>query len=370
MEDKDIERVWYTSLVSDNEQLDRLFEPQCALDVLAKKRADYIVDSTRLTRLFVHKRNYYESKNIEWDFNKTFSVDHYEFFIKFLSKKEKELCKKITYGDMYAKRVNAYAYPDEKWGDFVCVNVALYYFAYYMVLALIEPLKYDIPWHIVGNSIRIALRTWIGCEALDFEMDPRGIIPKEIEDDINGIVPFILVFISGHEFSHHLLGHCDKNNLRNMVLWSNGENVYSEKIYNVSQKDEFAADLGALTIPAYPDGIYEKIYGSALIWFIMLDLAEHASNQINPSLQYGYQTHPTALDRYNYILHNAPKTEHFSNELYEQILKLAEVIKEFISNDISENYGELYDEERYGSAYLDKPNTKWRGKELIDREDY
>ena len=37
---------------------------------------------------------------------------------------EKELCKKITYGDMYAKKVNAYAYPDEKWGDFVCVNKA------------------------------------------------------------------------------------------------------------------------------------------------------------------------------------------------------------------------------------------------------
>ena len=26
--------------------------------------------------------------------------------------------------------------------------------------------------------------------------------------------------------------------------------------------------------------------------------------------------------------------------------------------------------EAYGSAYLDKPNTKWRGKELIDRVDY
>lgn len=365
-----MEKMWYISLVKDNKQLNRLFEPQCALDVLNKKRADYIVDSTRLTRLFIHKRDYYESKNIEWDFSKTFSVAHYETFIEYLSENEKELCKKITYGDMYAKKVNAYAYPDEKWGDFVCVNKATYYFAYYMTLGLIEPLKHEIPLHIVKNSIRIALRTWLGCEALDFEMDPRGRIPNEIENDINRIVPLILVFISGHEFSHHLLGHCDKNNLKNLVLWSNGQNTYSEKIYNASQKDEFAADLGSLTIPKYTNEMYEKIYECALIWFVMLDLAEYATNQINPSAQQGYQTHPTALERYMYILNNAPKTDRFSEKSYEQILKCAEGIKDFISKDISENYGELYDDEIYGSVYLDKPNTRWRGKELIDRIDY
>ena len=26
--------------------------------------------------------------------------------------------------------------------------------------------------------------------------------------------------------------------------------------------------------------------------------------------------------------------------------------------------------EMYGSVYLDKPNTNWRGRELIDRKDY
>ena len=72
---ENMEKHWYISLVADNEQLDRLFAPQCALDVLAKKRADYIVDSTRLTRLFIHKRAYYERQGIKWDFNKTFSVN-------------------------------------------------------------------------------------------------------------------------------------------------------------------------------------------------------------------------------------------------------------------------------------------------------
>lgn len=364
------EKMWYWSLVDDKEQLDRLFEPQCSLDVLARKRADYIVDSTRLTRMFLHKREYYEMKNIKWDFNKTFSDRHYNMFIEFLPEEKKKICKKITYGDMYAQKVNAYAYPDEKWGDFVCINYGIYYFAYYMTLALIEPLKYKIPLHVVLNSVRIALRTWIGCETLDFEMDPRGRIPEEIDTDINSIVFLILVFISGHEFSHHLLGHCDKNNLRNLTLWNNGKNSYSEKIYNTSQKEELDADIGSLTIPIYSSELYEKIYEAVLIWFIILDLAELATKQINPAFQTGYQTHPTAIDRYNNILKNTPKTEAFCYKSYEQILEWAEVLKGFILEDISENYGDLYDDETYGSVYLDKPNTEWRGRELVDRVDY
>lgn len=364
------EKMWYRSLVTDTVQLDRLFEPQCAFDVLARKRADYIVDSTRLTRLFIHKRHFFESQNIKWDFNRTFSSAHYEVFINCLSPKERDLCRKITYGDMYAMKVNAYAYPDETWGDFVCVNKALHYFVYYMALGVIEPLKHDIPPHIIVNSIRIALRTWLGCESLDFEMDPRGIVPEEIENDLNNIVFLILSYISGHEFSHHLLGHCKKNNLKNLVLWNNGNNKYSEKIYNASQKEELDADLGSLTIPNYPDELYEKLYESSLIWFIMLDIIEHAMNQINPSFQEGYQTHPPALDRYNNILNNAPKTNLFSIEPYKRILEWTTNVKSIITKDISENYGELYDDEVYGSVYLDEPNTKWRGNELIDRIDY
>ena len=88
------------------------------------------------------------------------------------------------------------------------------------------------------------------------------------------------------------------------------------------------------------------------------------------AFQTGYQTHPAALDRYNNILNNALKTEKFCYKPYEQILEWSEVLKAFILEDISENYGDLYDDEAYGSIYLDKPNTEWRGKELVDRVDY
>lgn len=43
------------------------------------------------------------------------------------------------------------------------------------------------------------------------------------------------------------------------------------------------------------------------------------------------------------------------------------ILKDFLSEDLSVNYDNY---EVYGSAYLDKPNTKWRGKKLVDRVDY
>lgn len=362
-------KLWYRSFATDKERVNAINNPKCAADALDKKRADYILDHTRIMRLFIHKERWCEINNIKWDFRDTFSKEHYEFFLEYLSDTDKERCKHITYGDMYCSKVNAFAYPDDKWGDFINVNVSIQFFCYFMLLALIEPLKYDIPMHIIKNSIRIGLRTWLGCESLDFEMDPRGILPKDIEKDINGIIPFILVFITGHEFAHHLLGHCNKNNLKSIIMWGNDEKN-SQKIYNSSQKEEFDADLGSLEIPKYPDHVYEKVFESSLIWFLIVDLVEYAMNLINPGSFEGYQTHPIAMDRFKRIIKDAKHTKHFAEQPYKALIEWSTELKKFIKEDISENYGELYDDELYGSVYLDLPNTEWRGKELIDRVDY
>ena len=362
-------KLWYYSFAEDENRIKAISSPKCAADALDKKRADYIINHIRIMRLFIHKRGWYEFNNIKWDFRETFSNAHYEFFLKYLCDEDREKCNNITYGDMYCSKVNAFAYPDEKWGDFINVNVAIKYFSYFMLLALLEPLKYNVPKHIIKNALRIGLRTWLGCEALDFEMDPRGILPENIEKDIQNIIPFILVFISGHEFSHHLLGHCRKNNLRSIIMWGNNEK-YIQKIYNASQKEEFAADIGALEIPKYPDSVYENVFECSLIWFLIIDLAEYAMNVINPGFYEGYQTHPSAMERFNHIVKTARHTKHFSEQSYEKIIEWSTELKKFIRDDISENYGEIYDDELYGSLYLDLPNTEWRGKELIDRVDY
>ena len=176
---------WYYPFADDEERVKSIIEPQSAADYLDKKRADYIIDHVRILRLFAHKKTWYEKRHLNWDFRNTFSNAHYEFFLNYLTEENKEKCKRITYGDMYCSKVNAFAFPDKKWGDFINVNISIRFFSYFMLLALIEPLKHDVPKHIVLNALRIGLRTWIGCEALDFEMDPRGKLPNEIEEDIN-----------------------------------------------------------------------------------------------------------------------------------------------------------------------------------------
>lgn len=363
------EILWYRCFASNENRVENIFNPKNASDVLDKKRADYILDHVRINRLFIYKRLVYEKAGYVWDFRDTFSTAHYEFFLANLEKKLQNRCSKITFGDMYCNKVNAYAYPDETWGEFICVNVSIRFFAYFMLLALIEPLKFEIPIHIIRNSLRIGLRTWLGNEALDFEMDPRGKLPHNVETDIKGIVQLMLVFIAGHEFSHHILGHCNKNNLMSLTLWGN-DAKNTQMVYNNSQKDEFAADLGSLQIPLYSEDNYERIYEAALLWFLILDMAEYAVSIINPSYYEGYQTHPSAIDRYNNILKNVKKTNKFSESAFKILLDREIELKELIKEDISNNYGEVYDDDLYGSAYLDVPNTKWRGKELKDHIDY
>jgi hypothetical protein len=57
----------------------------------------------------------------------------------------------------------------------------------------------------------------------------------------------------------------------------------------------------------------------------------------------------------------------FNTDQIEAALNRAKKYKEWLCEDIAVNI-EIY--EFYGSMYLDEPNTKWRGKELIDRVDY
>ena len=63
-------------------------------------------------------------------------------------------------------------------------------------------------------------------------------------------------------------------------------------------------------------------------------------------------------------------TKVFKEERFKSIIEWSNILKEAIKEDIADNYGELYDDETYGSVYLDEPNTPWRGKKLIDRIDY
>ena len=363
------ERMWYM-LLCNKDETDRIMEPQHGRDILLKERAAIIIDNARLTRVYKHKQLYAEVSKKNWSFEQTFKSAHYDFVLSNLGKDEAEECKKIVYGDMYCKKVNAYAYNEPGWGKFVCLNVGTRFFINFMNLALSDWKKHDIPAHVIMNSLRIAIRTFLGCEAMDFEMDPRGIIPYELGKDIRRPISGELAYIIGHEFCHHLLNHFDDTKTSKQILWNTTQGPYEKKIYNTSQKQEFEADLCSLTLPKYKEKLYSKVYEGALIWFLSLQLAETASETIYPSSPLDIKTHPSALDRYKNIRENAPCPRNFNSKRIQKVEERVQILAQLLRQDITDNYGELYDEDIYGSVYLDKPNTKWRGRELIDRVDY
>lgn len=355
------EGIWFVGFCND-EEIKRILKPQTPKDFLLQKRANIVADNTRLYRVYLNKSNYFK----DWSFEKSFSELHYLSVLNHLSSDDKELCNDITFGDIFSNDVNGYAEKDEKWGRLIYLNESLQYFMKFCNLALLN-FSMDVPIKIRLNSLRIAIRTIIKSEALDFFLDPRGIVPKEVGEKMLHPLKYELQYIAGHEFSHHLCGHLDDKNLIRRTVLSSDSKSYFAKVYSPSQKQEFEADLNSISRPKYDRKEFDNLLFGSLLWFTSLELAEVAQNFICPETGFGYKTHPSAQERYNALLN---KFCFFDKNFYKEINSARErlkILKDFLQEDLSINI-EHY--EKYGSAYLDVPNTEWRGKELIDRIDY
>jgi hypothetical protein len=227
-----------------------------------------------------------------------------------------------------------------------------------------------VPKYVQMNAIRIALRVMLQTEALDFLMDPRGIIPHSIQKEIHKTVPFQMQFIAGHEYSHFLLNHLTPHNKKNSFLirkiFASQEDYKPIESFNISQMQEFDADSASINLPQYSSPDKRFLLENSLLWFAYLDIYQAVEQTICPSM--GVPSHPMARDRYFHLIESTKPDNGFDKQYWENELpKAVDALKKIFVEDISVNT-EFY--EMYGSAYLDKPNTQWRGKELFDRVDY
>lgn len=359
----EIEKQFYRPYCSENE-IDRIFNVKNAQDYLLKLRADTIADHMRLFRVY---RNYALMDEGNFTLEKSFDVRHYNNFLNNLSPDKKEICSKVTYGNIFSNEPNGQIFRTE-YNPIITICDSLRYFFKFMNLGLMD-FGERVPHHVSLNSLRIAIRVMMQSEALDFLMDPRGIIPKDIMEDIHAPISYQLQFIAGHEFAHYLLGHLSDKKLMNKPILKaifNGQEDYGfQKTYNYSQKNEFEADVKSIEFGNYNE--YEKrmVFEAALIWFASLDLYEAIENYISPPI--GYITHPPARDRFENLLEKIAMPKGYDYESWKGMLKVIDFYKKYFVDDIAVNIDNY---ETYGSVYLDKPNTEWRGKELIDREDY
>ncbi len=352
--------------ICNKDEIERVFNVRNAQDYLLKLRAETIVDHMRLFRVYRNKA-LIDEKN--WSLETSFDTFHYNEFLKKLDDRNSVKCKEITFGNIFSNDPNGTIFKS-KFGPIITISDSLRFFLKFMHLALLS-FQTEVPDHVRINALRIGIRVMLKTEALDFLMDPRGIVPEEIAKSMHSPINDQLTFISGHEFAHYILGHISDSNVVDKPIYfaisSTDEEYKPMKVYNQSQKEEFAADIGALTTPNYNEDKYFSIFESSLLWFACLHLYEAAIDTICPINPWAYSTHPTAMERYNSLLENESKPNDLDIKKWQSFIKGIEPLRSFLINDISVNT-EFY--KMYGSAYLDKPNTEWRGKELKDREDY
>ena len=360
----EVQKQFYRPICTESE-IERIFNIKTSSDFLLKLRADTIVDHMRLFRVY---RNKAIQKGKDWSLENAFCGYHFIHFKNRLPNDLKNLSKEITYGNIFSNDPNGQIFKTD-YGIISTLCDSLNYFIEFMNLGLLNFEK-QVPDHIQLNAIRIALRIMLQTEALDFHMDPRGIIPNNIQQKIHNSVPFQMQFIAGHEYSHFLLGHLsDKNTSKKCVFKAMFDSQSDYKpldAYNTSQKQELEADIASINLPEY--SIQEKmiVFEAALLWFACLYIYEGVHDSIFPPI--GIQEHPPARDRYYHLLKNIETHPNFDYKYWNESLPQSmDLLRSFFIEDVSINI-DFY--EMYGSAYLDKPNTKWRGKELVDRVDY
>lgn len=363
---EDVRKLWYQSICSGKE-LERVMNPKNAEDYLLKLRAESILDNVRLSRLFAHFRRI---PGINGRYLEPFFTDFpYQTVRKFLSGEEKKKCKRVAGGSIYTDEANGMIFQTP-FGPVSTYGHTLRYFSYFSSLVL-KDFADRVPIPVKGAALRVAVRIILGKETPDFEMDPRGIIPKDILHQLENTFHFQSVFLAGHELGHYSLGHIDENSLTRKALFKAKFDDATDNrkylVYNISQKHEFEADLWALNTPKYSNDFYLQLFCATLEWFAALIIAEAVEDTIQPPNP-GKERHPGAKARYANIIENARIPKHLDMQPFEETLpRLAESLASQMVEDVSHNF-ERY--EMYGSVYLAPPNTEWRGRELIDRVDY
>lgn len=359
------EEVWFTGFCTPDE-IKRLSQPKNGKDYLLRLRAEYIADHARLTRVFIHLRRAFGDK---WSLENYFSSNAYERFKSVINSENKEKCKEVECGSIYDNNAEGLIFSSP-YGMFSTYSKTLYYFSIYSNLAM-GGFQHKVPMHVRKNAMRIACRIMLNKESEDFIVDPRGIIPKDIQEVLDSEWAFENVYIAGHELSHFILGHIKEENKMKMGLlkphFQDDTDYRKINGYRISQLQEFDADLAALNLVDLDEETYSNYYGAALSWFAALSVYEGVEDCIFPPSGWN-QTHPGAIARYTNILNKARHPKKFDEKLFVEVLpKLVSSWRDMMIEDVSAQI-DCY--EMYGSVYLDAPDTEWRGRELKDRVDY
>ena len=341
-DDLTVDQRFFYPLCSKSE-IRQIFNPQTAEDYLLKYRAEQIIDSPRLSRVVNSIRR---KRGRNWNFSNYLRSDQFKMYLALLPGSQKAKCQNIPFGTIYMQDANGQCMKSPK-GNIIVISAALRSFLYYMNLFHFGS-QLGIQPEDTFHAFLIAVRTMLGTESLDFEIDPRGEIPDEIQLKINEVTDWQMLFIIGHEFAHHYLNHLKTSTIgifKYQFVYSNKET----RFYNYSEELELEADFHSVSVPILKRAYRTELCDGAFLFFIWLDLYETVENYIFPPTS-APKTHPDPLDRLWELRKRLNKSIGLTTNDLKKIIDNYRPFKEFLLNEILPFRTEEI--ERYGSFYL------------------
>ncbi len=260
-----------------------------AHDYLLRMRAMAIVDSPRTVRVMRKRREIYESAGRPWALMHYYhSLDTFhKAYIDLLPRAQAKRLKSIPSGLLPITEANA-ACVASLVGEVVVVSESLCHFYYFMTLAVFGK-NFEIAMADRVNALLIAYRLMNQVEALDFDLDPRGVLPSKTEEKIQTLVFDQMQFTFGHEYAHYLCGHVSSTS----VSLPGSQAAARTFSYDL----EFEADIQAINILRQTPSAAQRVAQGGMFALIFLDLLYRLKEQHGLRPLPVSETHPAPIDR-------------------------------------------------------------------------
>lgn len=349
------EATWYTGFCSEGD-LDKIFKPKSVNDELLAYQAESISLHPRIYRTFLSRKGRLQNWSLETYYKK--NNIHKRYFDS-LSKGNQEKVKNIPVNMAYFDSVNAYCI--KKKSVFIVLSEPLEQFLFFMNLFGYA----DIPFGDMQVAYSIAMRTMLGFESLDFDLDPRfDNLDTEYIEMAKEKTKFQMDFIIGHEYSHYLLGHLTKKNSMMMKLSASVHDDHTDKkspTFSYLKKDEFNADWYSIKNINCNNVYKNELTDAAFELFIYFAAFEKIKSFFAYRSSY---SHPSPIERLRSLRKKINKKFGMSeDEINLNLNNVLEFTDDFIENYLVFNVDHF---ETKGSFYLPSYTTLPLRRDRID----
>ena len=107
----------------------------------------------------------------------------------------------------------------------------------------------------------------MGDESLDFDLDSKGDLPKQIHHTISKLADNQTQFIIGHESAHHFLNHLNSGTTNIVAAAGPNDKNIQARFYGYSQLHELEADLAAVMKPNVSDKEHSELADATVSFF-------------------------------------------------------------------------------------------------------